>query len=126
MVTLGKPDEKARVVLCVDDDASSLELRRQFLELAGFTVIVAGAPEEGLELFRTHPEVEAAILDYQMPRMNGGELAEAMKRIRPGVPVMIVSSLPWLPEDAPKCIDAFVSKCAPSSDLTTTVAQLVS
>jgi CheY-like chemotaxis protein len=80
--------------------------------------------KQALELFRAR-KVDAAILDYQMPGMNGGQLAEALKTIRPDVPVMIVSALPWLPEDAPRCIDAFVSKGDPNSALMDKIAHLV-
>jgi CheY-like chemotaxis protein len=117
-------DDKRRILLCVDDDPSTLDVRQQLLELAGFQVIATTNAKEALELFRTQ-EVDAAILDYQMPGMNGGELAEAMKQIRPGIPVMIVSALPWLPDDAPRCIDAFVSKGDPNSALMDKIAHLV-
>jgi CheY-like chemotaxis protein len=117
-------NDKPKIVLCVDDDATSLDIRRQLLELAGFQVIAATGAKEALELFRMR-KVDAAVLDYQMPDMNGGELAEAMKTIRPGVPVMIVSALPWLPDDAPRCIDAFVSKGDSNSALMDKIASLV-
>mgnify|MGYP006184965075 CR=1 FL=1 len=116
---------KTRVVLCVDDDPQSLDIRKQLLEVAGYQVLIATDAAEGLAIFQELP-VDAVILDYQMPGMNGGQLAAAMKQIRPGVPVMIVSSLPWLPDDAPNCIDAFVSKCAPSSALMDKITHLVS
>jgi CheY-like chemotaxis protein len=113
------------ILLCVDDDPATLDIRQRLFELEGFQVIATTDPKQALELCRTR-NIDAAVLDYQMPGMNGGELAEAMKRIRPRIPVMIVSALPWLPEDAPACIDAFVSKCAPNSALIDTIAQLVS
>jgi CheY-like chemotaxis protein len=124
MDKLRNMDDRRRILLCVDDDPSSLDLRQQLLELAGFQVITTTDAKEGLELFRTR-QVDAVILDYQMPGMNGGELAEAMKRIRPGIPVMIVSALPWLPEDAPRCIDAFVTKGSPNSALMDKITNLV-
>jgi CheY-like chemotaxis protein len=124
MDKLRKMDDRHRILLCVDDDPSSLDLRQQLLELAGFQVIATTDAKQGLELFRTRP-VDAVILDYQMPGMNGGELAEAMKRIQPDIPVMIVSALPWLPEDAPQCIDAFVSKGSPNSALMDKITHLV-
>jgi CheY-like chemotaxis protein len=112
------------IVLCVDDDPSSLDLTQQVLELAGFQVIATTDSRKALEIFRTL-NVDAAVLDYQMPGMNGGELAEAMKSIRPGFPVMIVSALPWLPKDAPRCIDAFFSKGDSNSALTDKITDLV-
>ncbi len=117
-------NDKHRLLLCVDDDAVTLDIRQQLLELAGFQVIATTDALEAVELFRAQ-QVDAVILDYQMPGMNGGELAEVLKTIRPGVPVMIVSALPWLPEDAPRCIDAFISKGDSNSALMNKIALLV-
>ena len=111
-------------VLCVDDDVQSLNIRQILLEAAGFNVITATSALEGLSLFRSRP-VHAVILDYHLPQMNGGQIAQIMKRLKPAIPVMILSALPWLPEDAPRCIDAFISKCAPSSQLMDKIERLV-
>ncbi len=113
-----------KTVLCVDDDVASLKLRQHLLEVEGFTVIIASSAPEGLALF-SDLAIDAVVLDYQMPGMNGGELAKAMKLLKPEIPIMIVSALSGLPEDAPSCIDAFISKCAPGSALTEKIAILV-
>jgi CheY-like chemotaxis protein len=117
-------DEQHKSVLCVDDDPDSLKMRQVLLEANGFDVITASSASEGLSLFRSRP-VNAVILDYQMPWMNGGELAMLMKGLNPAIPVMILSALPRLPEDAPRCIDAFISKCAPSAQIMAKIASLV-
>lgn len=117
-------DEQHKSVLCVDDDPDSLKMRQVLLEANGFDVITASSASEGLSLFRSRP-VNAVILDYQMPWMNGGELARLMKGLNPAIPVMILSALPRLPEDAPRCIDAFISKCAPSAQIMAKIASLV-
>jgi DNA-binding response OmpR family regulator len=70
--------------------------------------------------------VDAVILDYQMPEMNGGQVAKLMKQLRPEVPVMILSALPWLPQEAPReCIDDFVCKGEPTAALVKRIQALM-
>jgi CheY-like chemotaxis protein len=62
--------------------------------------------------------VDVVVVDYQMPGMNGGEVARAVKDLHPETPVLVLSALPRLPQEAPReCIDAFVTKGGPTSDL---------
>ena len=100
-------------ILCIDDDVQGLRLRTLLLETAGYKVLPASDAVAGLRIFRGR-DVAAVVMDYQMPGMNGGEAALEMKRLRPNIPVVILSSLPWLPEEAPReAIDAFIEKGAP-------------
>jgi CheY-like chemotaxis protein len=115
--------QPAKSVLCIDDDPRSLELRRLQLEQAGFAVVTATSAAKGLSLFLAG-RFDAVILDYEMGEMNGGEVAQVIKGLSPAVPVMILSALPWLPDDAPDCIDAFVSKCEPVSWMTYKIEQM--
>jgi CheY-like chemotaxis protein len=97
-------------ILCIDDDRDSLKLRATFLGTVGYEVITACGAEQGLKLFRDRT-VDAVVMDYQMPRMNGAEAARRMKRARRNVPVVIVSALSELPPEAQgEAVDAFVSK----------------
>jgi len=96
-------------LLCVDDDAQCLEVRKIFLEAFGFAVTSTTDPRQGLRLHASK-RFDAALLDYQMPHLNGAELAKSMKISRPDVPVVILSGLPSLPEDAPQYHDRFFSK----------------
>jgi CheY-like chemotaxis protein len=50
------------------------------------------------------------IVDYNMPEMNGHEVATEIRRIRPQVPIVMVSGEDQLPEDAVKLVDALVPK----------------
>ena len=106
-----------REILCIDDDAQSLQVRKLLLETFGFRVTASSRAREGLKLFRSR-NVDAVVLDYEMPELNGGQLARKMKKARPRVPVVVLSALPWLPNDAPRgCIDAFVAKGGPINSL---------
>lgn len=50
------------------------------------------------------------IVDYHMPEMNGHEVALEVKRLRPQVPIILVSSDDEIPEYVLKVVDAFVCK----------------
>ncbi len=102
------PARKA-TLLCVDDDIQCLSVRRLLLEAHGFNVVTSINPKQSLRLFRSK-RFDAAVVDFQMPEMNGAELAKEMKTARSDVPVVMLSGLVELPEDAPVFHDRFVCK----------------
>ncbi len=104
-------------ILCIDDDLQSLKVRKVLLETFGFRVTTCSNARQGLKLFRSR-NIDAAVLDYQMPELDGGQLAQRMKKARPQVPVVVLSALAWLPQGAPRgCIDAFLTKGGPINGL---------
>jgi DNA-binding response OmpR family regulator len=96
-------------VLCVEDEAPQLELRRQLFESAGFEFVGARTGAEALELFRDR-EISAVVLDYWMSSMNGLAVATEMKRQRPSVPVIILSGFAALPGEGAGLVDAWFQK----------------
>ena len=50
------------------------------------------------------------VVDYHMPEMNGLEFATEVKRLKPQVPIVMVSSDDAISEPALNVVDAFVSK----------------
>ena len=72
---------RQREILCIDDDEQSLRVRKILLETFDFRVTTASSAREGLRFFRSH-HVDAVVLDYEMPDMNGGEVARKMKSMR--------------------------------------------
>ena len=115
-----------REILCIDDDAQGLKVRGILLESMGYKVLTEPDAEQGLRVFREH-EVDAVVMDYQMPGMSGGDAAVEMKRLRPEVPVLILSALPWLPDGAPsEAIDGFIQKGEPLGVLAGRIEQAIS
>jgi CheY-like chemotaxis protein len=98
-----------RTILCIDDDDGVLSYHRALLERRGYEVFTAASARQSLELAEVCP-VAAVIVDYHMPEMNGHEIATKIKRIRPQVPIVMVSSDDAIPEQALDTVDAFVSK----------------
>ena len=80
------------MVLCVDDAEEILGFYQDLLGKFGYTVMAAGDGPEALDLFQsTKSQIDAVILDYQMPGINGLELAIALKRLKPDLPIIMVS-----------------------------------
>ena len=100
---------KTPAILCVDDDPSILKLTKMALELAGYRVLTAENGSDALRKFSTK-SVNAVVLDYEMPGMNGAEVASAMKRLNPRVPKILFTGLQSAPADAAPVIEGFCSK----------------
>ena len=111
-------------LLCVDDDQQSLSVRRVFLEAFGFDVTTCSSPRLSLR-YADLTEYSAAILDFQMPEMNGGELAEELKKRNPQMPIVILSALSALPDDTPNSYDAFMCKGESGFALVNKVQELI-
>lgn len=81
-----------RKVLIVDDDPAHIVVLQSLLRSLGFIVYAAGAGHEGLMLaIRCLPDF--ALLDIQMPGMNGWETAEKLRTAcGNGVKIIMVSA----------------------------------
>lgn len=79
-VDTGAPHKPAPInVLVVDDVEDNLQSTRELLARPGISVLIANSAVSALELLRQY-EVSLAILDVQMPEVNGFQLAEHMRR----------------------------------------------
>jgi CheY-like chemotaxis protein len=96
-------------ILCIDDEALGLQVRRAVLERAGYHVVTAVDGRTGLALFRENA-IDAVLLDYLMPGMDGGEVAVAMRRIKPQVPILLHSACVDLPPQVLEIVDGTLAK----------------
>ena len=92
------------MILCIDDEPVGLEVRKMLLQFKGYKVLTARSGPEGLQVFMDNP-IDAVVLDYSMPGMNGDQVAVEMKRLKPAVKILLLSAYVDLPEEALKCID---------------------
>jgi CheY-like chemotaxis protein len=102
-------ENKSFLVLCVDDEVVGLRVRKILLERAGYRVVTAPDGRSGLELFASQP-VDVVILDYSMPGMHGGEVAEKMRQTKPGVPILLLSAYVELPDQVRSLVDVYMTK----------------
>ena len=79
-------------ILVVDDEAAIRDVSRRMLESSGFDVITAGNGQEAVEIFRTQgEEIAAVLLDATMPKMDGLEAFEELRRVRSDIRVVLSS-----------------------------------
>lgn len=99
-------------ILCIDDHWQGLIGRKMLLEQSGYEVLEASGWDDGLKLFRER-NIDAVVLDYQMPGMRGDIVAAKMKSINSSVPIMLLSAYGPLPKKKLKSVDTFLSKSQP-------------
>lgn len=77
-------------ILLVDDDPDLLAVTAFALQQAGFQVVKAMDGRLGLQLFESE-QPDLAVLDINMPRMNGFELARALREKSP-LPILMLTA----------------------------------
>src|SRR5262249_11071177 len=122
----GRGEVRHPLILLVDDDTCGTQGRKAILEMA-FPCTVRTAPRGRAAL----PELasfrfDLVILDYHMPEMNGLELARIIRRIRPTLPMMMLSGDSSVPDEAKEAVDEFVEKGWPPEIFVSAVARLLS
>lgn len=113
------------MILCIDDEPKGLQIRKMLLESQGYRVLTAVSGREGLEMFMANP-VEAVVLDYAMPGMDGGQVAAEMKRLNPTMKILMLSAYVDLPEAALQCVDQRIVKGESPTFILTALKQLLS
>lgn len=79
-------------ILFIDDEPSILAIGSEMLSDYGYRVETFSNPSMALRMFESAPqEVDAVLTDYAMPGMSGLQLAEAILRIRPDLPILLIS-----------------------------------
>ncbi|HEY3309893.1 MAG TPA: PAS domain S-box protein [Desulfuromonadaceae bacterium] len=79
-------------ILLVEDDDGVREVNGHILTKAGYTVLPATNGDEALQIFKNNmDQIALIVLDVIMPGMNGKELHDHLKLIRPEVKVLFAS-----------------------------------
>lgn len=96
------------VILSVDDDLTVLYTRFKLLSASGYGVVSASDGAQALQLFADH-EVDLVLLDYALPEMDGGMVADAMKAHRPNIPIIMISGIE-VPQQVLALVNDYVRK----------------
>lgn len=78
-------------ILIVDDEPNYLVVLSELLKDEGFEVFTAPDGFQGLQLVKD-VDLDIVITDMQMPGMNGLELLEKIKEIKPDLPVVMITA----------------------------------
>ena len=89
---INAPSMGTETILLAEDDVSVRMLFSNILEGYGYTVIEAADGEEAVVKFREYKDkIHLLLLDVVMPRKNGKEAFEEIKKIRENIPVIFSS-----------------------------------
>jgi CheY-like chemotaxis protein len=77
-------------ILLVDDNQAGLAARKSVLEEFGHKVTTAVSGQEALECFGSET-FNLVITDYKMPRMNGIEFIERVRKQKTEIPIILIS-----------------------------------
>lgn len=110
-------------ILCLDDEAVGLHIRAMVLRFAGYIVFTASSAEEAFQILADH-HIDLVINDYMLHGTTGTQVAASMKKVRPDIPVLILSGVIDIP-DGMEFADSFLSKLEPPPVLLAAVAELL-
>jgi len=129
LVGLELSDKQAVVrgkrVLVVDDEEPFRACVRMMLELDGHQVTEANNGAEALHLF-TIGEFDLVITDFQMPVMEGNELAVSIKLLAPSLPILMITASERARGDVENPADALLNKPITVPDLRRALGKLLS
>jgi CheY-like chemotaxis protein len=112
-------------ILIVDDEPLVCRSVQLLLEAEGYVVEQAKNAAEALAMYEPD-KFDLVFTDYLMPKMKGDKLAEAIKRISPGQPIVMITAFPekLQSSDCPLGgIDSFICKPFDLNNLQTAIAR---
>lgn len=114
-------------ILLVDDDASVRAVTTAMVQELGHQAIEAENGGAALDILARGAVVDAAVIDYAMPAMNGVELAERVRQLRPGVPILFITGFAELDQLRSATTSGFVlQKPFKATDLAAKLALITS
>lgn len=78
-------------ILIVDDEPQVAEILAKSLSREGHHATVATSGEEALHRLRNTQAPDALFLDVSMPGINGLDVLAEVKRLRPSLPVVVIT-----------------------------------
>lgn len=91
----GQGQLAGRTVLVVDDNRSMVTLLTHLLERAGAEVGPCSDGRDVLEALRSDPGAwDLLVTDFDMPEMDGGQLAVEARRLKPDLPILLCTGAP--------------------------------
>jgi CheY-like chemotaxis protein len=107
-------------ILCVDDDHVGLGLRAALLEDEGYSVTAVSCPLMALEYDVS--QFHLAILDFDMPTLNGFQLLLRLRTAHASFPIMLLSGMSReLPNDMRIMFSSCLDKGEPIPVLLNTI-----
>jgi signal transduction histidine kinase/ActR/RegA family two-component response regulator len=119
---------KDRTVLVVDDDTRNVFALTELLENEGMRVLQADNGRTGIDLVRSHHEIDLVVMDVMMAGTDGYAAMEAIRKVphAAGVPIIVVTAKA-MPGDRAEALaagaDDYVSKPVDADQLVAKIRQ---
>ena len=92
-LSLETADLTGKLILICDDNLGVAETHAAILESAGAETAVVEDPRDAVEALREDPDAwDALLTDFDMPHMNGAELAAAARAARADLPIVLCTA----------------------------------
>lgn len=86
------PPQSTERILFLDDEEMLVDVGTRMLTMIGYEVVGIDNCPEALEFFaREAGKIDLVITDYSMPKMTGVDFAKEVMRIKPGIPIILVT-----------------------------------
>ncbi|HHO54604.1 MAG TPA: PAS domain-containing hybrid sensor histidine kinase/response regulator [Deltaproteobacteria bacterium] len=116
-------------ILVIEDEQMVRFVAQRILETAGYEVLSAIDGAQGLEVFRAHQaQIDGVLLDLSMPNLDGHDTFHALRRLDPGVRVLVMTghALNELAQDLlDQGVRGFLSKPFAPQALTDEIARIL-
>lgn len=93
------PARSPRTVLIVDDEPIIIMAAVMMLNQTGYRVLEAHSGMCALAQIRSEEPIDLLVTDFSMPGMDGGQLAQASRELRPSLPILITTGYTKVPID---------------------------
>jgi DNA-binding NarL/FixJ family response regulator len=114
---------KHEAILYISDHAAGSDSVTMELEADGYEVVSADSSGQGAALMHIMHSVAAVVLHYQPEDRTWFKLAQSLRAIRPGVPIILLSRDPVL--YLPPWVDAWVGTEQPLEEVASAVHSLL-
>jgi signal transduction histidine kinase/CheY-like chemotaxis protein len=121
--------EGSGAVLLVEDDDMLRKLTHAVLKSLGFEVIATGNGAAAVEAFQKRPgEIRLVLCDLTMPGMDGWQTLDALRKLSPGIPIILTSGFAEsqvMAGDHFTLPNAFLGKPYDRNELISTISQVL-
>ena len=107
--------ESSATVLLVDDDPSHLKLYSWIISRSGYRAVTALVGSSSVA-FPKDRKIDMVLMDYRLSsELTAPDIARHIHGEFPGIPILLISELLWMPDDMKAMVDGFVTKGDPQA-----------
>ncbi|HEY2391263.1 MAG TPA: response regulator [Candidatus Angelobacter sp.] len=100
-------------ILIIDDEPAHLKLYSWILQREGFLTTTALVERSRIELPSIQEEFDLTLLDYRLQGIKAVDVAKKIRDQWPGMRIVVLSDMMWIPEDMAPVANGFIRKGEP-------------